>query len=550
MCFEALNHAGDQKLPMTIIYNDNNMSISTNKGIVNKYTSEFLNSSPYQKVRSLAKQYLSDGNPLKSLLKLTEDKVKHLSTPKIADIFEDFGVDYVTCVDGHDVKALVEVFKRIKGRNKLQVVHVLTTKGKGYIPAEEDPIKYHGVSNFQPEEHLVKSTIVEETVEKQDSAVTTFNSATQVIDSSSTTETISSGTEHSESKESNFTTKVNLPQPVRLSVGDIERLDSELKPTDTYSKVFGSWLMAHKDDPRFIAVTPAMSEGSGMSQFEKVAPSKFVDVAIAEQHAVAITAGLSIGGLKPVCAIYSTFLQRGYDQLIHDLAIDNHDCVLGVDRAGIVGEDGQTHQGAFDISYLRIIPNVTIWTPSTSEQMLTHLEAGYQNPGVNVVRYPRDTIMSKQHLTDIFASAIEDKFPNMHYDDQQVLKFDFYDKLKLNQKLLYSPDTAKVLFVNFGTMLKRILVPAIKLDASVFDAQQVIDSVFAEVKAELDGAKDSGIPYEFVVTFEENVTAGGAGSALAEYLTNANDFTPVFKVGIPNRFIEPMEKRHIEEQMG
>lgn len=358
MVFEALNHAGGANLPMTIVYNDNNMSISNNKGILSKYANEFIKSNAYQKLRRFTKNVFSDINPLKNLLKATENTVKQLYAPKIAEVFEVLGVEYVATVDGHDVIALVELFKKIKGSNKLQVVHAITKKGKGYLPAEQDPIKWHGVGNFKPEDHLFscadedseqcntsKEFAPSTSVQSTESTQVTSNQDTNTVEQSLSKDNINSSFEveniieytqeniKNHTKEQSKEHKINSPIALELSDVDLNQLASSLDVNATYSKVFGAWLLAHANDEKLVAVTPAMSEGSGMAEFAKKQPTKFIDVAIAEQHAVALSAGLAIGGLKPVCAIYSTFLQRAYDQFIHDLAIDDHDVLVAVDRA-------------------------------------------------------------------------------------------------------------------------------------------------------------------------------------------------------------------------
>ena len=319
MAFEALNHAGDIKKDMLIILNDNDMSISKNVGALNNHLAKLLSGSIFTGFRESSKKLLGNIPPIKELASRAEEHLKGMVVP--STFFEELGFNYIGPIDGHDVESLVTTIKNMRSLKGPQFLHVVTTKGKGYQAAEQDPIKYHAVPKFNPEE-------------------------------------------------------TNLPQS---------------KPSlPTYSKIFGDWLCKTAEvDKNLVAVTPAMAEGSGMVEFSQRFPDQYFDVAIAEQHSVTYAAGLAIGGLKPVVAIYSSFLQRGYDQFIHDVAIQNLPVMFAVDRAGIVGADGATHQGVFDLSFLRCIPNTVIMAPSNERECQLMLNTGHKLNSPSIVRYPR-----------------------------------------------------------------------------------------------------------------------------------------------------------------
>ncbi|RIY32416.1 1-deoxy-D-xylulose-5-phosphate synthase [Psittacicella melopsittaci] len=471
MAFEALNHVGDIKAPLTIILNDNNMSISPNKGALNRQTEKLFQSEIYQQIRAKSKDLLPDIGPLKSILKSTESAFKSLLSPEIANLYRTLGIDYIGPVDGHDVRGLVHLFKRLKGNGKLQLVHVLTTKGKGYLPAEAEPTKYHGVSKFTPQEEQ----------------------------------------------------KATPPSASAPS----------------YSQIFGNWLVKHAQDPHLIAITPAMIEGSGMQEFNKVAPEKLIDVAIAEQHAVTLATGLAIGGLKPVVAIYSTFFQRAYDQLIHDVAIDNHPVLFAIDRAGIVGEDGQTHQGAFDISYLRCIPNLVVTTASSGENLQALLEFGYTYNGPFAVRYPRgkaSQIAEQSQYTskELLETPISlgKGVQLMQTNAQKLAQFNHEHQLNLSKGIA---------ILNFGNMLTKALAIGEQIGASVFD-MRFVKPLDLEIIKQLEN-------YSLVVVLEENAEQGGAASAVFESMMNLNVLVPSLAIGIQDEFIPPINTNIIDQIM-
>ncbi len=311
MAFEALNHAGHAGLDMLVVYNDNDMSISENVGGLRDHSARLV-----QKLGLVAPH----------LVRLPQDGEEavetHLDNP--GALFRTFGFTYHGPVDGHDLDALTQILDAIKDARGPQLLHVITTKGKGFEPAEADPIKYHGVTQFDP---------------------------------------------------------VTGAFPAKKAAG-----------APTYTQVFGDWLCeAAERDPRVVAITPAMREGSGLVDYARRFPHRYYDVGIAEQHAVTFAAGLACEGLKPVCAIYSTFLQRGYDQLIHDVAIQNLPVLFAIDRGGLVGADGATHHGAFDLSYLRCIPNLVVMAPSDENECRRMFATGMALNGPSAVRYPRAT---------------------------------------------------------------------------------------------------------------------------------------------------------------
>ncbi|MGR9105668.1 MAG: 1-deoxy-D-xylulose-5-phosphate synthase, partial [Gammaproteobacteria bacterium] len=321
MAFEALNHAGDLGANLLVILNDNEMSISPNVGALNKYLAKVLSSKFYSTVREESKKALSLMPSVWELARRTEEHVKGMVAP--GTLFEELGFNYIGPIDGHDLPALVDTLRNLRNLPGPRFLHVVTRKGKGYLPAEKDPVAYHGVSSFDPElDHLPKS-------------------------------------------------KASKP---------------------TYTDVFGEWLcdMAEKD-PRLLALTPAMREGSGLVRFSKEFPDRYFDVAIAEQHCVTLAAGMACEGYKPVVAIYSTFLQRGYDQLIHDVAIQNLPVLFALDRAGLVGPDGPTHAGSFDFTYMRCLPNMLIMAPADENECRQMLYTGFLHDGPASVRYPRGT---------------------------------------------------------------------------------------------------------------------------------------------------------------
>ncbi|MCD9468400.1 1-deoxy-D-xylulose-5-phosphate synthase [Photobacterium iliopiscarium] len=435
MAFEAMNHAGDIHSDMLVILNDNEMSISENVGGLSNHLAHLLAGNLYASIREGGKKVLSNAPPIKEIVKRAEEHIKGMVVP--STMFEELGFNYIGPIDGHDIDELVKTLKNIRQLKGPQFLHIMTKKGKGYAPAEADPINYHAVPKFDLSEKP-------------------------------------------------------LPKAKNTS--------------PTFSKIFGDWLcdMAAVDD-KLMAITPAMREGSGMVRFSKEYPAQYFDVAIAEQHAVTLASGMAIGGYHPVVAIYSTFLQRGYDQLIHDVAIMNLPVMFAIDRAGLVGADGQTHQGAFDISFMRCIPNMVIMAPSDENECRQMLYTGHQHQGPSAVRYPRGCGLGTEVETTMTALEIGKGIVRRHGE--------------------------KVAILNFGAMLGYSLDAAENLNATVADMRFVKpldEALILELAAN----------HDVLVTVEENVIAGGAGSGVIEFLMQQKCMKPVLNIGLPDRFIE------------
>lgn len=433
MAFEAINHAGSIHTDMLVILNDNEMSISENVGALNNHLARLFTGSLYGTLREGGKKLLSGLPPIKEFVRKTEEHVKGFVSP-VGTMFETLGFNYIGPIDGHDIEELVSTLKNMRNMSGPQFLHIKTKKGKGYTPAEQDPIGFHGVPKF----------------------------------------------DHTSGK---------LPQT---------------KSAPTYSNIFGDWLceMAERD-PKIIGITPAMREGSGMVEFSKRFPQQYFDVAIAEQHAVTFGAGLAIAGYKPVVAIYSSFLQRAYDQLIHDVAIQNLPVIFAIDRAGIVGADGQTHQGAFDLSFMRCIPNMTIMCPSDENEMRQMFYTAYTMNSPVAVRYPRGN-----------AQGVE-------LQPMQALEIGKGKVLKQGEK---------VAILNFGALLNEAKQVAEAHNYTLVD-MRFVKPLDENLIAEL---ADS---HELLVTLEENAIQGGAGSAVNEYLQKIGKIRPLVMLGIPDFFV-------------
>ncbi|EJN6827893.1 1-deoxy-D-xylulose-5-phosphate synthase [Vibrio cidicii] len=447
MAFEAMNHAGDVHADMLVILNDNEMSISENVGALNNHLARLLSGNFYTSIREGGKKVLSGVPPIKELVRRTEEHLKGMVVP--GTLFEELGFNYIGPIDGHDVTELVKTLKNMRELKGPQFLHVMTKKGKGYEPAEKDPIGYHGVPKFDP-------------------------------------------------------ARTCLPK------------SSGGKPS--FSNIFGDFLcdMAAQD-PKLMAITPAMREGSGMVRFSKEYPEQYFDVAIAEQHAVTLATGMAIGGYKPIVAIYSTFLQRGYDQLIHDVAIMNLPVMFAIDRAGLVGADGQTHQGAFDLSYLRCIPNMVIMAPSDENECRQMLYTGHQHNGPSAVRYPRGSGMG---------TPIEEAFTALEIGKGRLIR-----------------TGEKVAILSFGTFLENALQAADILNATVADMRFV---------KPLDEAliRQLVATHDVIVTVEENAIAGGAGAGVVEFLMQEKLIKPVLNLGLPDKFIPQGTQEELHQELG
>lgn len=434
MAFEALNHAGALHTDMLVILNDNEMSISNNVGALKNHLARIFSGSLYSGMRDGSKKILNKMPTVKNFMKKTEEHMKGVMFSPESTLFEELGFNYIGPIDGHNIEELVATLSNMRELKGPQFLHIRTKKGKGYAPAENDPIGYHGVPKFDPN-------------------------------------------------------STELPK-------------SNAKPT--YSQIFGDWLceMAEQD-PKLVGITPAMREGSGMVEFSERFPQQYFDVAIAEQHAVTFAAGLAIGGYKPVVAIYSTFLQRAYDQLIHDVAIQNLPILFAIDRAGVVGADGQTHQGAFDISFMRCIPNMIIMTPSNENECRQMLYTGYHCGKPAAVRYPRGNAIGV---------ALEP-----------------LQELVIGQSKLIREGN-NIAILNFGTLLPAALEAAEKLNATVVDMRFVKPLDIERIRQIADS-------HNLIVSLEENAIQGGAGSAVAEVLNSLQKTTALLQLGLPDYFI-------------
>jgi len=448
MAFEAMNHAGDIKPDMLVILNDNDMSISENVGALNNRVAQLLSGRTYSKLRESGKRAFDNFPPIKELLKRTEEHLKGMVSP--GTLFEELGFNYIGPVDGHDVLTLVSTLCNMRQLKGPQFLHIITQKGKGYAPAEKDPISWHAVPKFDP--------------------------ASGVLPAS--------------------------------------------KPSiaPTYSKVFGDWLCeVAAQDPKLMAVTPAMREGSGMVRFSREFPQQYFDVAIAEQHAVTFAAGLAIGGYHPVVAIYSTFLQRAYDQLIHDVAIQKLPVLFAIDRGGIVGADGQTHQGAFDIAFLRCVPDLVIMTPSNEDECRQMLYTGYQyRQGPSAVRYPRGNGIG----------LAERPLAALPMGKGYVVR-----------------EGSQVAILNFGTLLEEAKHAAEQLGATLVDMRFVkpLDEALVLTVAQT---------HQTFITLEEGSIKGGAGSAVNELLMAHRLMRPVLNLGLPDEFIAQGTQEEVRALLG
>ncbi len=435
MAFEALNHLGDAYADVLVILNDNEMSISPNVGALSNYLTRILSGRVYSSVREGGKKILRQMPPMWELARRTEEHVKGMVAP--GTLFEEMGLNYFGPVDGHDVVSLAHTLQNLRAHKGPRLLHVVTRKGKGYEPAESDPVGYHAVPIFDPERGVSK--------------------------------------------------------PGR-------------KQAVSYTRVFSDWVcdMAAQD-PQLVAITPAMREGSGLVAFHEAYPERYFDVGIAEQHAVTLAGGMARDGLHPVVAIYSTFLQRAYDQLIHDVALPDLPVLFAIDRAGVVGPDGPTHAGSFDLSYLRCIPNLVVMCPSDENQCRQMLYTGFLHQGPAAVRYPRGT--------------------GPGAEIQQAM-----EALPIGRGEIVRRGRSGVAILAFGSPVAAALEAAEELDATVAD-MRFVKPLDERLIRQLAGGHD------LLVTAEDNVVAGGAGSAVSEYLARAGLSVPVLHLGLPDRFM-------------
>lgn len=438
MAFEALNHAGSMDIDLVVILNDNEMSISPPVGAISNHLARLLSGKLYTSVREGSKHALAGMPQLRHLVGRWEEHMKGMLMP--STLFEEFGFNYIGPVDGHDMDGLLRTLRNIRDMPGQRLLHVVTKKGRGFEPAEGQPVIYHGVTPFDRQTgQLLKA-------------------------------------------------KASGP---------------------TYTQIFGGWLHdTAVADPRLVGITPAMCEGSGLTAFSKRFPERYFDVGIAEQHAVTLAAGLACEGLKPVVAIYSSFLQRAYDQLVHDVALQNLDVTFAVDRGGLVGPDGATHAGSFDLSFCRPIPNMVILTPSNENECRRMLRTAYEYEGPAMVRYPRGGGPGV---------AIDPNAPALPIGRGEVVR-----------------EGSRIALLAFGPLVKAAL-----------EAAEVVDATVANMRfvKPLDEALilDLAARHEILVTLEENAIAGGAGSGVAELLSERGVVKRCLHLGLPDRYVDHAE---------
>jgi 1-deoxy-D-xylulose-5-phosphate synthase len=430
IAFEALNHAASEKANMLVILNDNDMSISRNVGGIRDYLAKLLSSKTYTRSRDEARKLLEPLPPLAQFAKKTEEHLKGMMSP--ATLFEEIGFNYIGPIDGHDLSGLVTTLQNMRDLPGPQFLHVVTQKGCGFVPAEDDPIKYHAIGKLEA------------------------------------------------------------------------KSDASATPKPSYSNIFGQWLCDMADnDSRLVGITPAMREGSDLIEFSKRFPDRYHDVAIAEQHAVCLGAGFATQNTKPVVAIYSTFLQRAYDQVIHDVCVQGLDVTFAIDRAGLVGEDGPTHAGVYDYAYLRTLPEIIIAAPSSEAECRLLLSTCYQHQGPAAVRYPRG--QGPGELPDTSLNTVE-----------------------IGRSLTRREGQSGIVILGFGSRVFAALKAAEKLDATVIDMRWVKPLDEAVLKQYADA--------KLVVTVEEHQRMGGAGSAVGEYFADQGMTVNLLSLGLPDRY--------------
>ena len=448
MSYEAMCHAGYLKKDILVVLNDNEMSISPNVGALNKYLTRILSNKTLSEIKEKSGKFLNETSPLKKLARKIKENAQNILSP--GQLFEELGFSYYGPTDGHDIDSLKTVLKNLKEKKGPILLHVITKKGKGYKIAENNPIKYHGVS------------------------------------------------------------------PFNIKTGTSDK--PKLRNTLTYTNIFSKWINhSAKYDESFVAITPAMREGSGLVEFEENYPKRFFDVGIAEQHAVTLAAGLAVGKIKPIVAIYSTFLQRAYDQLIHDVNLQNLNVMFAIDRAGLVGADGETHHGIYDISFMRILPNIVLMSPSNENEMWKMLNTALLYNGPVAVRYPRGNTCGNEIL-------ITDEI------------------IKVGESLTVYKGK-KIALLVFGHLINNLFEISKKLSLTLVDMRFVkpLDTNKIDVLA-----KD----HDCIVTVEDNVVIGGAGSSVNEYINQKGLKINIINLGVPDEVISHGSQEDLYGQIG
>ena len=448
MSYEAMCHAGYLKKDILVVLNDNEMSISPNVGALNKYLTRILSNKTLSDIKAKGGKFLNEKSPLKKLARKIKENAQNILSP--GQLFEELGFSYYGPTDGHDINSLKTVLKNLKEKKGPILLHVITKKGKGYKIAEDNPIKYHGVSPFN----------------------------------------------------------------IKTGTADKPKLSNTL----TYTNIFSKWINhSAKYDDNFVAITPAMREGSGLVEFEENYPKRFFDVGIAEQHAVTLAAGLAVGKIKPIVAIYSTFLQRAYDQLIHDVNLQNLNVMFAIDRAGLVGADGETHHGIYDISFMRILPSIVLMSPSNENEMWKMLNTALLHNGPVAVRYPRgNTCGNEISVTD--------------------------EVIEIGESLTIYKGKRIALLV-FGHLINNLFEISMKLSLTLVDMRFVkpLDTNKIDVLA-----KD----HDCIVTVEDNVVIGGAGSSVNEYINQKGLKINIINLGVPDEVISHGSQEDLYGQIG
>jgi len=436
MAYEALSHAGSIDENILVVLNDNQMSISENVGGLKNYLAKVWASPLYNQIRKGGKTVLRFIPAATRIARKAEIQAKGLLTP--GTLFEELGLSYIGPVNGHDPVAMVKILNELKGMEGPRLLHVITQKGKGFLPAELDPIGYHAINKIKP----------------------------------------------------------------------LKRQEEEGQKLPTYSQIFGEWLCYKAEkDSLLTVITPAMREGSGLIEFSTKYPDRYFDVAIAEQHSVSLAAGMACEGLKPVVAIYSTFLQRAYDQLIHDVALQNLNVLFAIDRAGLVGADGPTHQGVFDISYLRCIPNIIVMTPSDESNAWKMLNTGFDYQGPVAIRYPRGSGPG---------AKVEKNDSTIELGKSSLIK---------------NSQGKKIAIMNFGSTLDLAAELAEDFNSCLIDMNFVKPLDHKRIK-------ELAEEYKLLITIEENAIKGGAGSAVSEFLADNNLNVSLLNFGISDEFVQ------------
>ena len=449
MAYEALNHGGDLDKNLLVVLNENQMSISPNVGAMTKMLGRLMSGPTVTGIRERSKRLIQKDSRTWRFMSRWEEHIKGMVMP--STLFEELGFNYLGPIDGHDLSTLIRTIRTARDVKGPNLLHIITSKGKGYAPAEDDPVKYHAVGPFDPNKGVVAKAV-----------------------------------------------------------------PAQSKPS--YTQIFGDWLcdMAAQDK-RLLAITPAMREGSGMVEFHKNFPDRYIDVGIAEQHAVTLAAGMACEGARPVVAIYSTFLQRAYDQLIHDVALQDLPVLFAIDRAGLVGPDGPTHAGSFDLSFMRCIPNMVIMAPADENECRQMLYTGFKHEGPAAVRYPRGKGPG---------TKIQQEMSSIPLGQSRTLRH--------GQNLA---------ILTFGSMLEPCIDIAEQLDATLIDMRFIKP---LDREAILSAARN----HAHLVTVEENAIAGGAGSGVNEVVLSSGNPVPLLNIGLGDSFIQHGTREECLHQAG